>query len=148
MRPPEFTGGNMHGHDEILARLHPGFNEAAGIHRRKQPAGRLHGLPTESFNEAAGIHRRKPTRAVLGASGMNTCFNEAAGIHRRKRATSLAPEPTLAGFNEAAGIHRRKRTRPCAPCRRRMRASMRPPEFTGGNTHQRKNLTSLSFALQ
>ena len=38
MRPPEFTGGNLtgtFGSDEIQQ----GFNEAAGIHRRKRAAG-------------------------------------------------------------------------------------------------------------
>ena len=67
MRPPEFTGGNpcscaepLHRADAML-----GFNEAAGIHRRKpvsdrlSPAGRA-ARRRCSFNEAAGIHRRKP----------------------------------------------------------------------------------------
>ena len=43
-------------------------------------------------------------------------------LHRNKRC-----------FNEAAGIHRRKRV--CVACQYAtlLRASMRPPEFTGGN---------------
>ena len=38
MRPPEFTGGNIF---PMLLRLQRvrGFNEAAGIHRRKRPLG-------------------------------------------------------------------------------------------------------------
>ena len=37
-----------------------GFNEAAGIHRRKLPASAHASTPdVSSFNEAAGIHRRK-----------------------------------------------------------------------------------------
>ena len=59
MRPPEFTGGNSRP-PLCLPRAPRGFNEAAGIHRRK------HGLSvrmifqmTKCFNEAAGIHRRK-----------------------------------------------------------------------------------------
>ena len=35
MRPPEFTGGNLDERGEHLTGYH-GFNEAAGIHRRKQ----------------------------------------------------------------------------------------------------------------
>ena len=62
------------------------------------------------FNEAAGIHRRKPMCACVDMDKNHRCFNEAAGIHRRKPpAEDAEPEP------EAA-------------------ASMRPPEFTGGNT--------------
>ena len=36
------------------------------------------------FNEAAGIHRRKPATASRSATSASPCFNEAAGIHRRK----------------------------------------------------------------
>ena len=59
MRPPEFTGGNS----PTIGSVKP---DAPG------------------FNEAAGIHRRKPTRAADYSGGRNR-FNEAAGIHRRKR---------------------------------------------------------------
>ena len=61
------------------------------------------------FNEAAGIHRRKPASAGLRGGARGGCFNEAAGIHRRKQEY--------------------QRRRP----RRGVCASMRPPEFTGGN---------------
>ena len=133
------------------------FNEAAGIHRRKlHRAGLSHrsdpasmrppeftgGNPSPArptrirvrrFNEAAGIHRRK-----LGQRGGRprrpSGFNEAAGIHRRKHPRDLSERPHgVPSFNEAAGIHRRK---PEGQDRRRPgedRASMRPPEFTGGN---------------
>ena len=37
-------------------------------------------------------------------------------------------------FNEAAGIHRRKRSRGQGEYDFAYAASMRPPEFTGGNT--------------
>ena len=45
-----------------------------------------------------------------------------------------------AGFNEAAGIHRRKRNSLAnAPISRVSKlASMRPPEFTGGNGDSRR----------
>ena len=36
MRPPEFTGGNIEVGARIEAQHHSGFNEAAGIHRRKR----------------------------------------------------------------------------------------------------------------
>ena len=61
-------------------------------------------------------------------------FNEAAGIHRRKPGRELQATPTrYLGFNEAAGIHRRKRLRRATRARLSFSASMRPPEFTGGN---------------
>ena len=34
MRPPEFTGGNL-SDASIITSIMAGFNEAAGIHRRK-----------------------------------------------------------------------------------------------------------------
>ena len=67
------------------------------------------GPDTNRFNEAAGIHRRKPSPKGTFYDKPVKCFNEAAGIHRRK------------------------------PIRCRciifsaLTASMRPPEFTGGN---------------
>ena len=43
-----------------------GFNEAAGIHRRKPAlSARLIGLSACRFNEAAGIHRRKLMDRVM-----------------------------------------------------------------------------------
>ena len=111
------------------------------------------------FNEAAGIHRRKPTPSGLVSdsqvfasmrppefTGGNIAslqgyrspatpgFNEAAGIHRRKppsRSTGICRRST--GFNEAAGIHRRKHLTMGERFKGREIASMRPPEFTGGN---------------
>ena len=35
MRPPEFTGGNLRDIAKGAVTPEPGFNEAAGIHRRK-----------------------------------------------------------------------------------------------------------------
>ena len=113
MRPPEFTGGNA----AVCAR---------GAVRR-----------VEGFNEAAGIHRRKP--AILAgeiAEVMRTglCFNEAAGIHRRKRRGGDVQRDVHphSRFNEAAGIHRRKLDLILREISGTW-ASMRPPEFTGGN---------------
>ena len=64
---------------------------------------------------------------------MGLRFNEAAGIHRRKRRCSCGTSPPCACFNEAAGIHRRKRRADRPRPGREGQASMRPPEFTGGN---------------
>ena len=62
-----------------------------------------------------------------------TCFNEAAGIHRRKRVVRRASTAPSERFNEAAGIHRRKRANQLCGVGAGFGASMRPPEFTGGN---------------
>ena len=60
-------------------------------------------------------------------------FNEAAGIHRRKLWRGGAGWRVPGGrFNEAAGIHRRKLPDKY-PGKFPAEASMRPPEFTGGN---------------
>ena len=69
-------------------------------------------LSTACFNEAAGIHRRKLCRNETVASSTHRCFNEAAGIHRRKH--------TAGGRGGDLAVD----------------ASMRPPEFTGGNGPQ------------
>ena len=61
MRPPEFTGGNFCPHPSILL-PGTGFNEAAGIHRRKPQNQANRSGAASRFNEAAGIHRRKPVR--------------------------------------------------------------------------------------
>ena len=85
MRPPEFTGGNR----ETLGGTHDlavlGFNEAAGIHRRK---------PDDQLDElvAGVVASMRPPEFTGGNSGARRvlqvrvlrCFNEAAGIHRRK----------------------------------------------------------------
>ena len=44
MRPPEFTGGNQRLPAPVAPCAVPGFNEAAGIHRRKLFTG--HGAYT------------------------------------------------------------------------------------------------------
>ena len=74
------------------------------------PGAGRYGCADGRFNEAAGIHRRKLGAAAIGRAAPAWCFNEAAGIHRRK--PPRLPE-ALKG---------------------RQAASMRPPEFTGGNS--------------
>ena len=124
MRPPEFTGGN-HRKYTIPVVASTSFNEAAGIHRRKPCTRRRVATFTLSgFNEAAGIHRRKQIRSTRSSSNPRISFNEAAGIHRRKPAAA-APQPD-----------------PDAT------ASMRPPEFTGGNAPRESKPPPPGSALQ
>ena len=79
--------------------------------------------PSTRFNEAAGIHRRKPGRARR-TSGSSPGFNEAAGIHRRKH-----------GMERTLGVLEHP-------------ASMRPPEFTGGNKKAAADAKAKKAALQ
>ena len=134
MRPPEFTGGNPRA-ARSRGRCDSCFNEAAGIHRRKLDALSYFIEPIRiGFNEAAGIHRRKQVQPANGGVAQVKGFNEAAGIHRRKLDTVVnVPFTLLHCFNEAAGIHRRKRGAGSTIEQQQRRASMRPPEFTGGN---------------
>ena len=89
MRPPEFTGGNCRPCSTSLA-CTAGFNEAAGIHRRKlQTAAGVFGDQVQRFNEAAGIHRRKPA-------------GELGRVVRGNRASMRPPEFT--GGNEIAAL--------------------------------------------
>ena len=135
MRPPEFTGGNARQQPPPPRPQPTGFNEAAGIHRRKRsPQSRAFVPPCLRFNEAAGIHRRKPTSGGCPPLRAHRCFNEAAGIHRRKPGWSSNESASRTCFNEAAGIHRRKQGSGDIAVLIDLDASMRPPEFTGGNT--------------
>ena len=135
-----------------------GFNGAAGIHRRKRVgAGADRRHPHASMGPpefTGGNFEQERLQASLDAllqwgrrnspaetspddrsdAGAGRCFNGAAGIHRRKRVNMYDTADTInIGFNGAAGIHRRKpRDRPTPPSRS-PRASMGPPEFTGGN---------------
>ena len=108
MRPPEFTGGNRLLQLAIPAATGASMRppEFTGGNIRQRLKSRPH---TSRFNEAAGIHRRKPSRGAPRSCIRGRGFNEAAGIHRRK------PRPLAI----------------TAP--HRFPASMRPPEFTGGN---------------
>ena len=84
MRPPEFTGGNANtwAHSEAIryASMRPPEFTGGNV-RPVDPTG----MSLQGFNEAAGIHRRKQTASVFGANPFFGSFNEAAGIHRRKR---------------------------------------------------------------
>ena len=110
MRPPEFTGGNIPS-SRRSSPAAPGFNEAAGIHRRKlSTRSRFSSPPSTCFNEAAGIHRRK---LKLGVHAVGDAVSASmrppeftGGNHQRRRCPRWPP--ASARFNEAAGIHRRK----------------------------------------
>ena len=123
MRPPEFTGGN-----------------AFDAGQRPYPGG--------SFNEAAGIHRRKRAHLAARVTAGSGRFNEAAGIHRRKPTPSRAKPGQARRFNEAAGIHRRKLMYHGIGTCGAAKASMRPPEFTGGNCHDDPLLPDAVLLLQ
>ena len=108
MRPPECTGGNSPaggGYPPTRA----GFNEAAGIHRRKRGA---HGYrPGAVF-----VASMRPPEFTGGNGGAR--YRARSGV----RASMRPPEFT--GGNHLS---------PKQSVDRRVRASMRPPEFTGGN---------------
>ena len=163
MRPPEFTGGNLHRtptYSTCATCAASRFNEAAGIHRRKpETAARVLPRPVASMRppeftggnqelSLVAVHVNTASMRPPEFTGGNVrhpiweppdlwckCFNEAAGIHRRKplQRTGGQPHRLPSGFNEAAGIHRRKRQSRQSKYARRNGASMRPPEFTGGN---------------
>ena len=85
MRPPEFTGGNASTNGGV-GNVVVGFNEAAGIHRRKPAERRVKVLDVEAASmrppEFTGGNGPMPeTDQTPRPTG---CFNEAAGIHRRK----------------------------------------------------------------
>ena len=113
----------------------PRFNEAAGIHRRKPNKHCRLRLPLSSASMRPPEFTGGNACAKVFTVAHSLCFNEAAGIHRRKHAAhSHLPGATRVSFNEAAGIHRRKRgQRRDGIANRLIVASMRPPEFTGGN---------------
>ena len=131
MRPPEFTGGNG-----IFSSATCG-NPIASMRPPEFTGGNHDGFQRSSRRTEASMRPPEFTGGnAMSACTRSTCptrFNEAAGIHRRKRVTRASEAEHKAGFNEAAGIHRRKRHASGQSCRRPHRASMRPPEFTGGN---------------
>ena len=116
MRPPEFTGGNRPDGRRPRGRVHASMRPPEFTGGNDLTPGDVQAILPSRFNEAAGIHRRKrdlQVRRVTGAERGDS-FNEAAGIHRRKRGELATSTP-----GHILG------------------ASMRPPEFTGGNTWRR-----------
>ena len=81
--------------------------------------------------EFTGGNRGRPrlSRAGLGASMRPPEFTGGNWVW----GTEIAGCAWRARFNEAAGIHRRKPTAITGGVFRAHSASMRPPEFTGGN---------------
>ena len=149
MRPPEFTGGNST-LATTLNRLGPcGFNEAAGIHRRKLETLKNDKKSLQDASMRPPEFTGGNLQAVLAVHAVVPCFNEAAGIHRRKpTACSARSTATTWSFNEAAGIHRRKREWTGRRLYALQAASMRPPEFTGGNLLTIVALTPANKMLQ
>ena len=149
MRPPEFTGGNRRTACQQTPTSSRCFNEAAGIHRRKHRFGwgrcTACGVASMRPPEFTGgnLQTRWPRRETR-----RTCFNEAAGIHRRKLTYQWQVVSGSGCFNEAAGIHRRKLPGELCELVTPSRASMRPPEFTGGNSGARPWPWSKSWMLQ
>ena len=58
---------------------------------------------------------------------------EFTGGNATPQETRLRCRRLLRGFNEAAGIHRRKHLLQTLTPKCKSSASMKPPEFTGGN---------------
>ena len=89
MRPPELPGGKMDDTMNVTPCSGSGFNEAAGITRRKgrKRADSLHQLEDASMRppELPGGKWRRGRRRPLMPPG----FNEAAGITRRKEQLPL-----------------------------------------------------------
>ena len=122
MRPPEFTGGNPRPL-LFLARTRTCFNEAAGIHRRKQGAA-------EDLRPVVLAASMRPPEFTGGNS-------TAAGGPGARTVASMRP-PEFTGGNDGDLLTDRPHPN----------ASMRPPEFTGGN-HRKPDGTRLGVrALQ
>ena len=148
MRPPEFTGGNLGQHRPPRARptvasMRPPEFTGGNPARRGAASLRHHpaSMRPPEFTGGNG-------RANAAESRQLRCFNEAAGIHRRKPAPADCRRASATGFNEAAGIHRRKLALPFREHAHHLDASMRPPEFTGGNIRGRVFIARCSTGLQ
>ena len=111
-----------------------GFNEAAGIHPRKQ----VNSICKKCTSFPASM--RPPEFTGGNATSHRDCAIGWQASMRPPEFTGGKPVESARGsvkrglrFNEAAGIHRRK---PAAQGLQQLLArpaSMRPPEFTGGN---------------
>ena len=108
MRPPEFTGGNAAHSPAFGKSTRHGFNEAAGIHRRKHNAGAMGSQQHHSFNEAAGIHRRKRVSGQAFRPRVAPASMRPPEFTGGNRAPHISGRRRRCRFNEAAGIHRRK----------------------------------------
>ena len=122
MRPPEFTGGNASGVWFV------GSSFGRGIHRpslaSQTPSPSWASMRPPEFTGGNSMKKLKidPASMRPPVTGGNYRY-----VTKRQR--------SVGRFNEAAGIHRRKPTGASVDHRRRTAddASMRPPEFTGGN---------------
>ena len=82
MRPPEFTGGNLGADIDETNRIVSGFNEAAGIHRRKLVVG----APGHLFWNVASMRPPEFTGGNL--------VNRGGIVAGRHRASMRPPEFT------------------------------------------------------
>ena len=112
MRPPEFTGGNSLRRSPA-GRGAGGFNEAAGIHRRKPAPNSAAYAPARSWASM------RPPEFTGGNAAINRFLSSTAP------SASMRP-PEFTGGN-VGGTVLQSQLVPGG-------ASMRPPEFTGGNT--------------
>ena len=123
MGPPEFTGGNLLARAIRQSELLPGFNGAAGIHRRK-----LYHRPQKLFmKKLLQWGRRNSPAETTAETELSDCSTNA----------SMGP-PEFTGGNLAAAD---------AFVGGGAVASMGPPEFTGGNI-ARLLKVSVSSVLQ
>ena len=125
MRPPEFTGGNRKRIATMIWCGWKSFNEAAGIHRRKQAQT----LRRPRYPRPASMRPPEFTggNAVLAGNVMAVLA-----------VASMRP-PEFTGGNSTTSTY--------SVCWRRG-ASMRPPEFTGGNRSIIPLIASVAFGLQ
>ena len=124
MRPPEFTGGNVVRPDDCHRPLKASMRPPEFTGGNPMGTGAPDRLGAGGFNEAAGIHRRKPSSCGCQLFHASLGFNEAAGIHRRKHPS----RPDRGGGGSVA--------------------SMRPPEFTGGNWRTGRSRRVAGLLLQ
>ena len=125
MGPPEFTGGNV----DWISNINPFKWLGLQWGRRNSPA------------ETRLAHQRARERLIGLQWGRR---NSPAETNAGRTATPVG----IARFNGAAGIHRRKRGGFEGAAHETRRASMGPPEFTGGNSRSARRKDALLASLQ
>ena len=135
MRPPEFTGGNRCGIVTHLLDL-----RFASMRPPEFTGGNLHGahvpdrVVTASMRPPEFTGGNRQSVPTDHGRRQQRASMRAAGIHRRKLAVKYMEQTTRTNASmrppEFTGGNLRADARPGG---RGLRASMRPPEFTGGN---------------
>ena len=133
MGPPEFTGGNGVGGTTV-----PAGSLALQWGRRNSPAETRPGAVPQFRVSLLQWGRRNSPAETLATWSRRRWFSSLQWGRRNSpaetRARDAARPPQPRCFNGAAGIHRRKHGRVPVHDRCGTRASMGPPEFTGGNS--------------